>query len=74
MVGSHVPPPVAHGLVGAGMVAALRRSNEVGGWKWLAFGALVDCATSAEGATYDSQGQALSAAKCVAPGTKNNVQ
>jgi len=52
------------------MVAALRRSNEVGGWKWLACGALVDCATSAEGATYDSQGQALSEAKRVAPGTK----
>ena len=44
MVGSHVPPPVAHGLVGAGMVAALRPSNELGGSKWLAFGAFLGIA------------------------------
>ena len=39
-----MPLPVAHGLVGAGMVAALRPSNEFRGWKWLAFGALLGVA------------------------------
>ena len=39
-----MPFPVAHGLVGASMVAALRPSNELGGWKWLAFGACLGVA------------------------------
>jgi len=39
-----VPLPVAHGLVGASVVAALRPSNELGGWKWLAFGAFLGVA------------------------------
>jgi len=31
-----VPLPVAHGLVGASLVAALRPSDELVGWKWVA--------------------------------------
>jgi len=36
-----VPLPVAHGLIGASVVAALRPSAEPGRWKWLAFGAFL---------------------------------
>jgi len=39
-----VPLPVAHGLVGASLVAALRPSDELVGWKWLAFGAFLGVA------------------------------
>jgi hypothetical protein len=44
MVGFRVPLPVAHGLVGAGVVAALLPSAQPGRWKWLAFGALLGIA------------------------------
>lgn len=37
----HVPLPVAHGLIGASVVAALRPAGEPGRWKWLAFGAFL---------------------------------
>jgi len=39
-----VPLPVAHGLIGAGVVAALRPSSEPGRWKWLALGAFLGIA------------------------------
>jgi membrane-bound metal-dependent hydrolase YbcI (DUF457 family) len=39
-----VPLPVAHGLIGASVVAALRPASEPGRWKWLAFGALLGIA------------------------------
>ena len=39
-----MPLPVAHGLVGASVFAALRPANELGGWKWLAFGAFLGVA------------------------------
>jgi len=39
-----VPLPVAHGLVGASVVAALRPSDQLVGWKWLAFGAFLGVA------------------------------
>ena len=39
-----MPLPVAHGLVGASMVAALRPANQLAGWKWLAFGAFLGIA------------------------------
>jgi len=39
-----VPLPVAHGLIGASMVAALRPANQLDGWKWLAFGAFLGIA------------------------------
>ena len=44
IVGFRVPLPVAHGLVGAGVVAALLPSAQPGRWKWLAFGALLGVA------------------------------
>ena len=39
-----MPLPVAHGLVGAGVVAALLPSAQPGRWKWLAFGAFLGVA------------------------------
>jgi membrane-bound metal-dependent hydrolase YbcI (DUF457 family) len=39
-----VPLPVAHGLIGASVVAALRDSAQMGRWKWLAFGAFLGIA------------------------------
>ena len=39
-----MPLPVAHGLVGAGVVAALLPSDEPGRWKWLALGAFLGVA------------------------------
>lgn len=39
-----MPLPVAHGLVGASVVAALRPSAEPGRWKWLALGAFLGIA------------------------------
>ena len=44
IVGFHVPLPVAHGLVGASVVAALRPSNQPGRWRWLALGAFLGIA------------------------------
>ena len=44
IVSSHVPLPVAHGLIGASVVAALRNSAQTGRWKWLAFGAFLGVA------------------------------
>ncbi|HKU72853.1 MAG TPA: metal-dependent hydrolase [Pyrinomonadaceae bacterium] len=41
IVSSHVPLPVAHGLIGASVVAALRDPAQMPGWKWLAFGAFL---------------------------------
>ena len=42
--GFQVPLPIAHGLVGASVVAALRPSVQTGSWKWLAFGAFLGIA------------------------------
>lgn len=39
-----MPLPVAHALVGASAVAALRPSDQRGGWKWLALGAFLGVA------------------------------
>ena len=39
-----MPLPVAHGLVGASVVAALRRSDQPARWKWLALGAFLGVA------------------------------
>ena len=39
-----MPLPVAHGLIGASVVAALRPSAEPDRWKWLAFGAFLGIA------------------------------
>ena len=39
-----MPLPVAHALVGASAVAALRPSDQKGGWKWLALGAFLGVA------------------------------
>jgi membrane-bound metal-dependent hydrolase YbcI (DUF457 family) len=39
-----VPLPVAHGLVGAGVVAALLPSDQPDRWKWLALGAFLGIA------------------------------
>lgn len=39
-----MPLPVAHGLVGDSVVAALLPSAQPGRWKWLAFGAIVGIA------------------------------
>lgn len=36
-----MPLPVAHGLIGASVVAALRDPAQTPGWKWLAFGAFL---------------------------------
>ena len=39
-----MPLPVAHGLIGASVVAALSPSGQPGRWKWLAFGAFLGIA------------------------------
>lgn len=44
IVSSHVPLPVAHGLIGVSVVAVLRDSAQTGRWKWLAFGAFLGVA------------------------------
>ena len=39
-----MPLPVAHGLIGASVVVALRPTDQPGRWKWLAFGAFLGVA------------------------------